>query len=177
MKKIAFPGFILLIFLLSSVKAYCAGTTPVEYNNKIIDEQTKIMKLVLQFGNNESDDLGAMEEIRLKLVAQAEKSLETVKKMPAYDGSTRMRDAAASLFGLYLEAGKIYYKEMLDIVAKGENITEADLLRIEEIDKELTSKEEKLDNEFQKAQQEFARKHNFAIEENPLQDDIDNMGN
>jgi hypothetical protein len=177
MKKIAFPGFVLVIFLLSSMKAYCAGPTAVEYNNKIIDEQTKIMKLILEFGNDESDDPAVMEGIRVRLVEQAEKSLAIVRKMPAFEGSTRLRDAAAGLFALYLDAGKTYYKEMLDIVSKGEGITEADLLRIEEIDKELTSKEESLDKEFELAQNEFARKHNFAIEENPLQNEIDELGN
>lgn len=178
MKKLVFSSLLLGVFVLFSS---CGGSdnnggqTPLEYNNQIISEQTKIMNLILEFGRNNSQDVTVIEGIRMKIVDQAEKSIKIVEGMSGYDGSTRMKDAAVALFKLYLEASKNSYKEMIGIIEKGENITTEDVERIQQLQMELTEKEKPLDAEFQGAQKEFASKHKLMIQENPLQQEIDNI--
>ncbi|MGV3630415.1 MAG: LIC11966 family surface protein [Bacteroidota bacterium] len=179
MKKLAFFSTMVLgLFLLISCGSSDTngGQTPLEYNNQIISEQTKIMNLILEFGRNNSQDVNVIDGIRLKIVDQAEKSLKVVKAMEGYDGSTRMKEAAVALFSLYHDASKTSYKEMIDILKKGEDISVEDVERIQQIQMELTEKEKPLDAEFQAAQKEFATKHKLMIQDNPLQQEIDNMG-
>lgn len=179
MKKLAFFSTMVLglFFMFSCGEGDTnGGQTPLEYNNQIISEQTKIMNLILEFGRNNSQDPNVIDGIRMKIVDQSEKSIKIVKAMAGYDGSTRMRDAAIALFTLYLDASKTSYKEMIDILKKGNNITVQDVERIQQIQMELTEKEKPLDAEFQGAQKEFATKHKLMIQDNPLQQEINDMG-
>ena len=180
MKKITFfSSMVLGLFLLlacSNAAETNGGQTPLEYNNQMISEQTKIMNLILEFGRNNSQDPNVIDGIRMKIVEQAEKSLKVVEAMSGYEGSTRMRDAAVKLFKLYLDASKTSYKEMIDILRKGAEISVEDVERIQQIQMELTEKEKPLDAEFQAAQKEFASKHKLMIQDNPLQQEIDNLG-
>jgi hypothetical protein len=59
---------------------------------------------------------------------------------------------------------------MFEILDKGENITEEDLAYIQQMEVDVTEKEEKLDKEFADAQQELATKFNFQMEENENQE-------
>lgn len=149
--------------------------TPVEYNDAIIGEQTKISRVMLDMANNFSADLEKSEALRQDLVEQCKLSIEAVKKLPAYKGDTRFRDAGVALFTFYKEISEKEYKEMIDVLKK-DKIEEADIKLLEALQIKIGEREEPLDAEFQAAQKAFARKHNLSLYENEIQKEIDRLG-
>ena len=149
--------------------------TPIEYNDAIINEQTKISKVMIEMANNFSNDLDKSESLRQKLVTQCDSSINAVKALPDYKGNTSFRDAGAALFTFYKEISEKEYKEMIDILRK-ENIEMADVERLTTLEKEISSREEPLDAAFQSAQQAFAKEHNLELKENEIQQEINQLG-
>lgn len=149
--------------------------TPIEYNDTIIGEQTKISKVMIEMANNFSSDLGKSEALRQDLVKQCEASIKVVKELPEYKGNVKFRDAGAALFGFYKEISDKEYKEMIDILKK-EQIEVADIERLTTLEKEISARETPLDDTFQSAQQEFAKEHNLSLKENEIQGQINELG-
>lgn len=149
--------------------------TPIEYNDAIIGEQTKISRVMIDMANSFSTDLNKSEALRLDLIKQCEASIKAVKELPDYKGNTKFRDAGANLFTFYKEISEKEYKEMIDILKK-ENIELADIERLTVLEKEISGREVPLDDAFQTAQQEFAKEHNLELRENDIQSEIDKMG-
>lgn len=152
-----------------------AYTSPVDYNNTIIEAQQAIVEKMLAFGNSFQGIGDETEKIRKEIITACDESIKKVSALEDYEGNTRVRNAAVALFKFYKQITDKEYKELQDILAKGENITEEDLARIEEINMSITERETVLDNELQSAQQEFASKHNFSIQRNSMQNEIDAM--
>lgn len=148
--------------------------TPQQYNDKIIGEQSKIMKIIIAMGD-QNKTVEDVEKMRLELSAQCKESISTIEKMEGYDGDSKMKNAALKLFKFYLNSSDNLYKEMLEIVKKGEAITEADMARLTEIQTLMTEQEKPFDAEFQGAQKAFASKHNLMLMQNTLQSEIDNL--
>lgn len=147
--------------------------TPVEYNDTIIKEQAKIIELMFELVAKIETDLDGCEDVRLKTIIQCDSSILQVSKMEPYDGDASMKNTAIDLFNFYKKAYKKEYKEMIEILQLGENITQADMDRITFLNAELAEKETKLDSAFQGAQAAFAKKNNIIIEDNKLQKKID----
>lgn len=152
-----------------------AYSSPVEYNNKIIDAQQNIVEKMLAFGNSFQNVGEETDNIRKEIIVACDESIKKVSELKDYEGNTRVRNAALALFKFYKQITDKEYKELQDILSKAENITEEDLVRIEEINASITEREISLDNELQSAQQEFASKHNFSIQRNSMQNEIDEM--
>lgn len=149
--------------------------TPVEYNDAIIGEQTKISKVMLDMANYFGSDLTKSEALRGDLVKQCEASVKVLKDLPDYKGKTDFRDAGVALFTFYKEISEKEYKEMIEILAKPE-IELADIERLTVLEKEIGAREQPLDAAFQTAQQAFAKEHNLSLYENEIQKDIDQLG-
>lgn len=154
-----------------------AYTSPVDYNNTIIEAQQDIIRELMAFGNyfNTTDESAGLEKVRQNIITACDSSIKKVSALKDYDGNTRLRDAALDLFRFYKEIAKNEYKEMQDIMSDLDNMTDEQLDRLDELSEEIGTKEEKLDAELQAAQTEFADKHNFSIYRNELQDEIDAM--
>jgi len=149
--------------------------TPIEYNDAIIGEQTKISKVMIDMANHFGDDLSKSETLRQDLVKQCEASIKAVKELPEYKGNTKFRDAGAALFTFYKEISEKEYKEMIDILKKTQ-IEVADIERLTVLEKDIASRETPLDDAFQSAQQEFAKEHDLSLRENEIQQEIDKLG-
>lgn len=162
--------FILLVACNSGNKM-----SAIEYNDTIVQEQTKITEKTLAMVESIETDLEKCEDLRLETIIQCEQSIATVKAMTDYEGNTRLRDAALALFEFYKDINANEYKEMLNILNKGEEIDEADITQLQTLEQQVGNRETSLDAEFQTAQKEFASKYHLEIEENALQDKIDNM--
>eukprot|EP01032_Pedospumella_encystans_P003319 gene3319-3920_t len=67
--------------------------TPIEYNDAIIGEQTKISRVMIDMANSFSTDLNKSETFRQDLIKQCEASIKAVKDLPEYKGNTKFRDA------------------------------------------------------------------------------------
>lgn len=149
--------------------------TPIEYNDAIIGEQTNISRLMVDMANAFSTDLTESEKYRIQLVKQCEESVDKIKNMPDYKGNTRFRDAGVALFSFYKDISEKEYKEMIAILQK-EQIDEADIEKLTQIEQQIGTREEPLDGEFQGAQQAFAKEHNLSLYENEIQQEIDELG-
>lgn len=171
MKKLIIPSF-LILFLMS---ACGPKMTPVEYNDSIIKEQSKILELMMQMTAEFDNSLDKADSVRVLVINQAKSSQDIVSKLPDYKGNTELRDAALALFKFYEEIHNKEFKELIDIQRKDTAITMEDLVRVEEIQKVISEKESGLDERMEKAQNAFAKEHNIQIEENKLQKEIDNM--
>ncbi|HRB20038.1 MAG TPA: hypothetical protein PKZ14_08140, partial [Chitinophagales bacterium] len=70
------------------------------------------------------------------------------------------------------------YKEMLTLLTSGNNFTkEAINKKIKELSGSISKKEKPLDEKFQAAQKEFAKKYNFELSKNELQERMKNTNN
>lgn len=164
--------------MLLIVTVSCNSTpkmTALEYNDAIINEQSKIVEIILKFNSNDGTDMNAIDDIRKEIITQCDSSIIRITALSDFDGSTEFRDAGIELFRFYKEISTNEYRQMLDVLEKGD-FTEEDLEELTTIQKTIETKEAPKDARFQSAQQEFAKSNNIMIGDNALQDQIDAMG-
>ena len=165
----------LLLPILTVLFLCSCGQTPLEYNDSIIDEQNKITEFMLESGNCLDSDFSSCDALRMKTITQCNTSISIVEDMPGYEGNTRLRDAAMALFIFYKEMNESEFKDMIEIIMKGDAITEEDIAMLTVLEEQVSLKEALLDEELDQAQQEFARDFGFDIGVNEMQEEIDNM--
>ena len=172
MKKLVYLLFIVAVAATTGCEKKLTAT---EYNNKIIDEQGKVLDLVLDFTAkvDESDMKGARLLLE-KTGEQCDSSIKTIEAMGPFDDDASFKDAAIDLFKFYKRAFATDYKELLDIIEKEEPAME-DLDRVNVIVKKVSDEEMVLDDKVQKVQKEFADKHDVKITDNSMQEKIDNL--
>lgn len=165
---------LLIAFLMLPLFA-AAQTDPVAYNDKIVNYQNQVVAGMLSLNesiNIETTTHESIEKLRLELVKTAQSSISGTQKMPGFDGSTELRDAAVALFKFYEDVIQDEYKQMIDIIYK-EEITEDDYANLTIILERVTQEEVAFDERFQNAQAAFARKHGLELIDNELQEEID----
>lgn len=168
---------LLLLFtfvLLSNSKAQ-NFSTPVEYNDYIVNSQNELVNLLLVFNDEVSAD-GATEDSLLALADQmtlkAESLVSRVQAMSDYEGNWDLRNSAIELFQFYVRTFSNEYREMIKLIFV-EELDEATLTKLNEILETVTNSEAYYDNKFAEAQQAFAKKHNIELIENELQEEVD----
>jgi hypothetical protein len=150
-------------------------SSSVRYNDFIINNQTNVYRKIVELVDcmEKCDD----KELKAKYTEfgdEAKYSLKQIKRLSAFGGNTDFRDRAIELFEFYIEVYENSYKELIDMIIKGD-VTEKDQARMNKIVEEVSTKEAKLDNAFQTAQQKFADDNGMQIIENDIQKEIDNM--
>lgn len=172
MKKLMY----LLLIVGVAVSAGCEKkTNPVDYNNTIINEQAKVVDIVLDF--NAKIDIDSFKQARVlldKTGIQCDSSIKAVEALGDYEGDASFKNAAIDLFKFYKRASVQDYKELLDLIEK-EEMTDEDYDRVTLILQNLKNEEEVLDDKVRTAQKAFADKHGVKITGNPIQDKIDNI--
>lgn len=150
--------------------------TPLDYNDAIITEQSKIINAMLNLSKAfETADATTMDTKLELLTKQASTAIEALEKMEPYKGDNTLRASAIALFEFYKSLSENEFDEMVDILKKKEKITKEDFAKMEELNKGIVEKETVLDKNLSDAQNAFASKYGFQIERNKLQDKIDNM--
>jgi hypothetical protein len=168
---------LLLLFtfvVLSNLKAQ-NFSTPVEYNDYIVNSQNELVNLLLVFNDEVSAD-GAEKDSLLVLADQmtlkAESLVSRVQAMSDYEGNWDLRNSALELFQFYVATFSNEYREMIELIFAPE-LDEATLTKLNEILEKVTNAEAYYDNKFAVAQQAFAKKHNIELIENELQEEVD----
>jgi hypothetical protein len=164
------------VFLVASPPA-CKNTKKqaIDYNNKIVDQQSRIVKSMLDFSKTfDSKDTELMEKKHKELLDVIGAVITETKGLAPFEGSAGFKDAALKLFEFYRDISKKEYKEMIEIFKK-EQITQADVDRIDELNDDISAREKVLDDEFQKIQEKFAEQYGIPLQENALQGEIDNL--
>jgi hypothetical protein len=177
MKKVL--SFVVTVVVVIAVRQFIGmgggGASAIKYNDGIVGYQNKIIEKMLDLSNTFEKGTQVQMDAKLKaLQAQIVESLAGVSKMEAFKGNTRLRDAAIALFKFYQSIAENEYREIIDILSKDPaSISDSDKNRLVEIQNDITTRELGFDNEFQAAQKEFSRIHNFKMEENKYQKQID----
>lgn len=167
----------------SSVKGKNGVTykNAIEYNDYIVNRQTKMMKSVVEFGKVADISLDSAGLMLKQSVRDAEKMIAELKGMPPYKGDSALRDAAIASFSFYKKVFEKDYVDILNIRKKGqENITEEDVAEANRIVEKISKDEEVLDKAFQNAQKDYATKNKMKLVNNSaqkeLQNELDKLG-
>lgn len=175
MKKtlVILVGFLVVIFVVN-----CNSGAAINYNDRIVNYQGKIIEKMLDLSNafTKADSFEMNSKLKL-LQLQIDESLAGVSKMEDFKGNFRLRDGAIALFEFYQSIAANEYTEIVNILSLGAgNISEGDSQRLIQIQEDLTKREIEFDNELQAAQKEFAQVYDIDIKKNEYQDKIDKMG-
>ncbi|MCS6981371.1 MAG: hypothetical protein N2110_08895 [Flavobacteriales bacterium] len=173
MKKVLF----LLLPAIAFIACHQTKMSPSEYNDAIVNEQSKIARLMIDMAQS-SAEVEKADSIRQKAVTQAEESLKVLEKLGDYKGEKDLLNAATNLFKFYRDICSNEFKEMYELLKK---ISEpgadsaAIMTRMEELNTSITDREKPLDEAFAAAQKAFAEKYNIQIKENELQKEINKL--
>ena len=166
--------FISVILLISACNTTPSATgrdgikfkTPVEYNDYIISRQLKIVAFIDQFANASNINIDSANAILEKSSDAAENYLADVNGLTSFNGDTAFKNAAVNSFAFYKRIFEREYKELLDINAKGEKITQQDRDRAIAITQAISAEEAELDKRFINAQKDFAQKNKLELDSN-----------
>lgn len=137
----------------------------VDYNDVIVGEHRVLLSLVTDYlvQTVHSEDFAEIERKRKQVIDQVESAITKVQSLGDFEGDTKMRDEALAVLRMYKEAYTQDFNTINTLRAESQKSYEAmtQYLRAEEL------AEEKLNNtlkRFNKAQEEFADRHNLIID-------------
>lgn len=171
-------SFIFTFLVFSSLCQANAQTfkTAVEYNDYIVEQQTligeKLMTFFERFGEEDMSN-AVISTILDDLLNTVNDGVLAIKRLPAYEDDTQMRQAALELFQFYSKTIDQDYREMVNLVFGG-NLDDATAARFKEIVAKVQAEEVEYDLNFSSAQGAFAEKYDFTLEENELQEKMGN---
>lgn len=150
----------------------------IEYNDKIVGEQMSIVNKMIEFTQTFQDVIPEVMDSKLtELKLQIQNSLDVLNAMEAYEGDSELLNAAKDLFKFYQKMADNEFKEMLNILKKGESITEQDYFHLIDMQEIISQQEAVYDQNMATAQSNFAKKYDIKIENNTVQEKINNMEN
>jgi hypothetical protein len=174
-KSLALLATIAFVFAAATATAATLKDQAIDYNDKIIALQTKIIKSMIAFSQSfGTGDKKTMMKAHKLMVTTIETTLKETKKLGPFQGDSSLRDGAVELFKFYNEISKKEYLEIVKILSKGQPDKKG-LARMNEIVESITVRENKLDKKFQGIQVAFTRKYGIALTENKMQKQIDNL--
>lgn len=168
---------LLWIVLAVALLFSCSNTNglAIDYNDRIIGLQSKIMKSMIDFSKTFStNDTALMEKKYTELLASIDSALTEAEALPPFNESNEFRDAAIRLFEFYDDVAKNEYGEIVEIFYQ-ENVTEADADRIQALAEDISERERVLDQQFATVQKAFAKENGILLSDNKLQREIDRM--
>jgi len=167
--------FILLLVAFTGTASAQTFDNAVDYNDYIVDLQNQIGNLIIQFNEKIGQEDMTRERIQPhfdKMLATTKSAITKVEKLKGFEGNVALRNNALELFKFYYTTFSVDYKELLDIYFSG-NLDEAAIERMGYVLEKVTTNEAVYDDNYAKAQADFAKKYNFELIENELQDELD----
>ncbi|MBI5326175.1 MAG: hypothetical protein HZB41_13045 [Ignavibacteriae bacterium] len=151
---------------------------PVEYNDSIIGFQEKVIKKVLDFSQNFQMLDTVQRQAKLNdILNEIDNALTILKQLPPFYGNSRLKEAAIKWFDFYKSSFDNEYREILNIAKKPETeISENDIMRMEELSKRVATKELEIHKDFESIQQEFYKQFNIQGRQNELNNEIEKSG-
>ncbi len=167
MKKIV--SFALLTVSFIFFLASCAPTKEdaMDYNDKIIREQKKVVKcekdLINAIKMKFYED-NTIDDLLNDLSKQIDGSKKIVEEMEDFDGKTDFKDAALKFFAAYREVvDKEYTAWLENMKTPAELVTGAVLHEEKKLINAINRKLDKATNDFLDAQKDFAAKYDFKL--------------
>ena len=149
----------------------CAPTKQdaMNYNDKIIKEQKKIVQCEKEFINAVKENLvkgATLENILKELSTQVDESKKIIDGLEKFDKKTDFKDAALKFIAAYRDAVDNEYKAWLkNLKIPDELVTDEVIYQEDELVHAINRKLDKANNEFLDAQKEFAAKYKFKLTE------------
>ena len=102
--------FSTILVLLLSTSAFAEQESAIEYNDKIITEQTKIGAAIITFSTTPNDF--SLSNVR----NQVDKSLDILNGMKPYEGNKTFLSSAKTLFKFYAGVSNKEYRKILQLL-------------------------------------------------------------
>jgi hypothetical protein len=176
--------WVALIFLTAGMAGKAKAQVPqsfpdaVAYNDYIVGLQMPIIRAILDFSNDEEAMFNVQKGNQRvdAIVRSAEQGLQGLKGVKPYTGGEALLKAANDLFAFYKTMSHTEFRRMVEILSSidGE-FPEAAATELGQISQRISAAEAPLDEAFQSAQQRFAKQHNFTIQPNEIQQEIDKL--
>ena len=153
--------------------------TATQYNDTIIGYQEKVIKKVLDFSNNFQMLDTAQRLAKLNdVIDEIDNELNSIKQLPPFYGNSGLRDVAIKWLNFFRSAFDKDYREVLNLAKKPEgDITENDIIRMNDITKKVADEELVIHKEFESVQKEFYRQFNIQGKQNELNNQIEKSDN
>lgn len=151
--------------------------TPIEYNDSIIGFQEKVIKKVLDFSQNFQMLDTVQREANLDdIIHEIESSLSNLNQLSPYYGNSKLKDAALKWLNFYKSVFDNEYREIIKISKKHETeITENDIIRMNDLSKSVADRELQVHKEFETVQQDFYKQFNIQGKQNELNTEIEKI--
>lgn len=161
---------ILLTFLFVNISKAKPNNDAIDYNDKIVTEQTKIGNQILAFSEAPTDESLA------SLQKQASSSLADLNEMKPFEKNAELLNSAKVLFQFYIDVTNNEYAKILDLFKNSTKYKQEELIeKINVYIAAIGAKEKNIDQNFSVAQNAFAKKFGFSLTDNELQDKIDSV--
>lgn len=172
MKKTTFQTIFYLLITFFFFACGPSANDAIKYNDTIVVAQKKVIEkeaVLIDVINTTSDSLDLVYEDFKK---EIDLSIETIKKMEAFDKKTDYKDLALSFFSDYKEVAENEYKEMISYAKVPDSLyTEEMDNKVLELSKNIDDKINKSIDAFIKFQDNFAAKYKFELTEEPMQEE------
>ena len=141
-----------------------SGMSPVQYNDLIAELDYALgQQLAAALGAvMRSNDPAAFETWRLQTIAQLQRSLEELRRIPSYKGDSTLIDSTIKPIEWFIHALELDLAELSALMNKPE-VVNGDLDQAELLVKRYTEEGERLLAEQRAAQAAFAKKHRFLL--------------
>ena len=161
------------LFLNASVLLSAQPTAfddPIAYNDFIIGEQDKINEKISAFMDEfENGTETSVREKHTVLKHQIDASLKALRGLPPFQGDSALRDVAINLITFYESVCINEYVKVIDLLMSGKYSVEQQR-EVNFIFQDISQREKHFDILFAAAQDEFASKHNFNLQEKNQKD-------
>ncbi|MCU0429545.1 MAG: hypothetical protein MUF42_06190 [Cytophagaceae bacterium] len=161
-----------IIFCLPLFVIFWAGAQnkkAAKYNNKIINIQHEVTPKIVRFFK--TFEKGSLEELKAQqkvLIAEFDMGISKISAMKTFEGDAALRDAALDWFKFYKSSFEKEYNHILELVANRDRSKE-DHEKLDKLTDELVKEEERVDDNFAKIQEAFAKRHNLELRPYPIE--------
>ena len=136
-----------------------------KYNNALIMQQRYVVEKMDDFISSLSKyEKKDMNSAYQNLLTTIDKSIDTVKRLKGFDGSTEFRDTTLALLELYKNVTENEFRTILNILSKPDSVyTNTDAKAVSQTLLQARNKISEANKKFQKYQEAFAKKYNLSL--------------
>lgn len=157
--------FILAVIVLTGCNS---GPDPVTFNDKMVKLQMQIAEKMKSFGEEIGSSAEVVKDDAMKKLDEMSKLVETniaeVNKLAVPKGGDEFKNTVLGIFGYYKQVINTEFKQMVEILAKGDAITEADITVMRELQEKISKDEGTWDGKIRDAQAAYAKSVGMQIQ-------------
>ena len=158
----------MVVFLFTMTLGHAQNKNAAKYNNSIIKLQHKVTPAIVKFFKTfETGTAEDLKKQKTKLLPKFDAAIAKLNAMPDFEGDASLKNACLDWFKLYKSSFETEYNHIIELVANRDRSKE-DHAKLDQMTDELVKREEAVDAQFEKVQEEFAKKHKLELIECPI---------